>query len=298
MSAAISQSVSQLAALLPQGAEVLGTSERLPWNGFLVEKYAMYPGERVLSVSRWHVISALGGRPAVFEEVTPNGGVSAFTKPPGALTFIPVGLVPAVKLRSSSELMSCAVEDGVVQSVTMEEREGGSVELLFQSGVRDRAAERIVSLLTMEMESGGPSGRVYAESLVRALVCRYLALASSGGRTSRSATGIMHPRLLKRLREWMEANLHHDVSLTALAAEAKYSSTQLLRTFRASTGLTPHQYLLELRIQRAQDLLRKRGARLIDVASECGFSSQAHLTNAFKARRGMTPGQYQRHCSF
>jgi AraC family transcriptional regulator len=254
----------------------------------------MRPGERVVSTNRWHVISALGKRPAVFEGVSSSGSISAFTKPPGALTVIPVGPVPPVRLCSSSELMSCAVDDTIVQSITMEEHEGGSVELVFRSGLRDQAAERIVNLLTREMESDGPSGRIYAESLVRALVCRYLALACSGAPRKRAATGILHPRLLRRLREWMISNLHHDISLAALAQEANYSSTHLLRAFRTSTGMTPHQYVLELRVARAESLLRKKESRLIDVASECGFSSQAHFTHIFKARRGMTPGQYQR----
>jgi AraC family transcriptional regulator len=164
----------------------------------------------------------------------------------------------------------------------------------IQSGLRDKAAERIVHLLIREMEADGPSGRMYAESLVRALVCRYLALACSRAAIKRASTGTMHPRLLKRLHEWMISNLHHDISLTALAEEAKYSSTHLLRAFQMSTGMTPHQYLLELRVVRAESLLRKRETRLIDAAIECSFSSQAHFTHTFKARRGMPPGQYQR----
>jgi AraC family transcriptional regulator len=115
------------------------------------------------------------------------------------------------------------------------------------------------------MEASGPSGRMYAESLVRALVCRYLALACNGAPVKRTSTGTLHPRLLKRLQEWMISNLHRDISLISLAEEAKYSSTHLLRAFRMSTGMTPHQYLLELRVVRAESLLRKRETRLIDV---------------------------------
>jgi AraC family transcriptional regulator len=172
----------------------------------------------------------------------------------------------------------------------------GSVEPLFQTGLRDQATERIVNLLVEEMESGGPSGRMYAESLVRALVCRYLVLACDAP-VQRTTAGILHPKLLKRLHEWMLCKLHEDISLAALADEANYSPTHLLRAFRASTGATPHQYLLELRVVQAESLLRKKDSRLIDVASQCGFSSQAHFTHTFKARRGITPGQYQRHRS-
>jgi AraC-like DNA-binding protein len=109
----------------------------------------------------------------------------------------------------------------------------GSVEPLFQTGLRDQATERIVNLLVEEMESGGPSGRMYAESLVRALVCRYLVLACDAP-VQRTTAGILHPKLLKRLHEWMLCKLHEDISLAALADEANYSPTVLLRAFRAS----------------------------------------------------------------
>jgi AraC family transcriptional regulator len=286
---------SQLTGLLPSGAQMLGTSELLPWKGFFIEKHAMMPGERMLGVSRWHLISALGKRSAVFESKTAHGGVLPFTKPPGALTLVPLGTIPAVRLCSSSELISCAVDPAVVDTIAMEEREGRMLELLFKTGIRDRAAERIVNLLSEEMEAGGPAGRMYAESLIRALVSRYLALASSDRHPQQTpAVAVMHPRLLRRLRDWMEGNLHRDISLTAMAREANYSSTHLLRSFRAATGMTPHQYLLEMRVAKAEGLLRGKGSRLIDVASQCGFANQAHFTQIFKTRRGLTPGQYRR----
>lgn len=288
------RNTSQLAGLLPPGAQMLGTSKSLPWEGFFIEKHLMTPGERVLTVSSWHLISALGKRPAVFEGKTAHGSMLRFTKPPGALNLVPPGTVPAVRLCSSSELISCAVEDAVVATIAMEERYRQTSELLFQCVVRDRAAESIVNLLSEEMEAGGPAGQMYAESLVRALVSRYLALASGKRSPQSPASRVLHPRLLRRLHDWMESNLHRDISLTAMAHEAKYSSTHLLRSFRASTGLTPHQYLLELRVAKAEGLLRGRRSSLIDVAVECGFANQSHFTQIFKSRRGLTPGQYRR----
>jgi AraC family transcriptional regulator len=285
---------SQLTGLLPSGAQMLRTSKFLPWKGFFIEKHAMTPGERVRGESRWHLISALGKRPAVFEGKTAHGSVLPFTKPPGALTLVPVGTIPAVRLCSSSELISCAVENAVVQTIAMEDRDGHSVELIFKTGVRDRATEHIVNLLAEEMEAGGPAGRMYAESLLQALVSRYLVLASGDFTSQAPPPHMMHPRLLRRLRDWMECNLHRDLSLIAMAREANYSSTHLLRSFRASTGMTPHQYLLELRVAKAEGLLRDKGPRLIDIASQCGFASQAHFTQIFKTRRGLTPGRYRR----
>ena len=153
--------------------------------------------------------------------------VSTYTKPPGALTFFPIGEVPPIRLRSRSELTSCAVNDELVESIRLEVDGYRSHELLHRSGFRDDAAERIVALLAIEMESGGLSGSLYAESLIRALVCRYIVLASEGAQRTLPAVGAMHPRLLKRHREWMEENAHRDISLSAMAKETKYKAATL-----------------------------------------------------------------------
>ena len=64
--------------------------------------------------------------------------------------------------------------------------------------------------------------------------------------------------------------------------------------FRAATGLTPHQYLLRVRVKQAQALLKDRSKRLIDVALACGFSSDAHFSRIFRQVVGATPSEYRR----
>jgi AraC family transcriptional regulator len=83
-------------------------------------------------------------------------------------------------------------------------------------------------------------------------------------------------------------------ALATLAAESGYSRAHFLRTFRAATGQTPHRYLLELRLQRARALVASRSMPLIAIAELCGFSSHAHLSNAFRSRFGVSPSAYQR----
>jgi AraC family transcriptional regulator len=68
--------------------------------------------------------------------------------------------------------------------------------------------------------------------------------------------------------------------------------------FRASTGFTPHQYVLDLRLRRAQERLKESGTSIIDVAVSCGFSSQSHMTSLFRQRLEMTPATFRRNaCS-
>ena len=82
------------------------------------------------------------------------------------------------------------------------------------------------------------------------------------------------------------------MSLADLARLAGLPRHHLIRAFRRETGLTPHAYLVDIRIRRARERLR-RGESPGAVAAATGFCDQAHLTRAFKARLGVTPGVFR-----
>ena len=96
-----------------------------------------------------------------------------------------------------------------------------------------------------------------------------------------------------RVCEAIEQRFSESLHLTDLATIARLSLHHLIRVFRAEIGLTPHAYLIDVRVRRARALL-KRGTSPADVAALVGFADQAHLTRAFKARVGVSPGAYRR----
>ena len=81
-------------------------------------------------------------------------------------------------------------------------------------------------------------------------------------------------------------------SLVELARMAHMSRYQLIRAFRTATGMTPHAYQLNIRINQARDWLRQ-GAELADIAYRLGFADQSHFQRIFKAHAGVTPGLYR-----
>jgi len=102
------------------------------------------------------------------------------------------------------------------------------------------------------------------------------------------------PRRLARVIEHIRNNLDTPLAVGVLCRIAEMSQSHFSKLFKLSTGLTPHQFVLQERINRSKELLRQGGARLADVALGVGFENQAHFTTVFGNLVGMTPRQFQR----
>jgi AraC family transcriptional regulator len=152
-----------------------------------------------------------------------------------------------------------------------------------------------MTLLMEEMQAGGPSGKLYRESLVNSLAIRFILCGNSSDQTELySPVSKLPLPTLKRVLDLIEEKLASDITLTALAAEAGYSRGHFVKMFYKATGMTPHRYILNRRVEHARFLLKRKNARLVDVAVSCGFSSQAHLTKIFREYAGVTPAEYRR----
>lgn len=102
------------------------------------------------------------------------------------------------------------------------------------------------------------------------------------------------PPRMGRLLAQIASQYGQELSLQQLAASEGVPVLRLLRDFRLATGMTPHAYIVETRLQAARRMLCHSAAPLADIAAQCGFAHQSHLGSALRAALGMTPGQYRR----
>jgi transcriptional regulator of acetoin/glycerol metabolism/AraC-like DNA-binding protein len=108
------------------------------------------------------------------------------------------------------------------------------------------------------------------------------------------ARGGLSAGALRRVCEFVDSHLEDSISLGALAAQAHLSPYHFAREFRHSTGVSPHRYVLEQRVQRAQELLLQTDLSLASIASAAGFSDQGHFSRQFRALVSTTPSRYRR----
>jgi len=105
--------------------------------------------------------------------------------------------------------------------------------------------------------------------------------------------GGLAPRTLRRVREYIEAQLHEAISIQALAAAAGLSMYHFARAFKRSQGMTPHDYLVQCRVRRAQHLLAATDLPVSEIALASGFADQSHCARRFREHFGVSPSSYR-----
>lgn len=269
------------------------SSSGLGWKSVLVEEHATYPGEYPQTISQYHIVGMSCGPRSTGEYANEKGVYIPYTKYPGRFTFMPAGVMPAVRPYSRHDFILCGIDPEFAKEVEDELDDAPKEKTRFQTEIQDVTLTHLVKLLSAEAAQGGPLGRLYVDHLANALVLKFLFATRKEKRNNRHASSPLPRHLLQRVIERMH-DLDADLDLHSLANETGYSRTHFVRMFRAATGQTPHHYLLQLRLTRAKNLLRDRGTSLIDIAALCGFSSQAHMATVFRQLLGITPTEYRR----
>jgi AraC family transcriptional regulator len=275
------------------GSSALGVSSLgLGWNGFEILEYLGDRGERAERLHERYILALWRGNVATGEQPNGRGGSIPYARYPDTITVIPPSIIPAHVAHNPYQVVLFFLEPGFVNGIVEELDRRPPEEPESRPNIDDPPTRELITLLAAEAGEGGPLGRLYADHLAHSAVIRILFSKSPEPRTRASAAAL--PRhLLGRVLERMH-NLNVDLDLQTLAAETGYSRGHFLRMFHAATGRTPHRYLLQLRVQRAQELMRRGRASLIDIAASCGFSSHAHMSRVFRQVLAITPSEYRR----
>ena len=278
----------------------LGTSIGRGWKGVLAERWSHTEGDLgEVQVRDTEVIVLLQGRLHVRRRG--DGHLQHCNAVPGTIWLCPDGVEEDMirlygEVQESIHLFLPALP--LSQTVVGETGvDPDTVHLRYQGGFRDPLIEHIAWAIRAEMTDPAPAGRLLVETLAAALavhVVRQYSNLAPASISLPSARGALDHRRLRRVTDFIEAELGEDLTIEALAKEASLSPFHFARAFKGATGSAPHRYLTYRRIERAKTLIGEGELPLADVADECGFSSQAHFTRRFKQFVGTTPGEYRK----
>jgi AraC family transcriptional regulator len=94
--------------------------------------------------------------------------------------------------------------------------------------------------------------------------------------------------------EYIQGHLDEDLSLSKIANELVMSQYYFCHLFKRSTGVSPHQYLIKQRVEKAKHLLKKTEQKVTSVALECGFANQSHFAKCFHQCTGLNPKEFRK----
>ena len=163
------------------------------------------------------------------------------------------------------------------------------IELIPHFATPDPLVHQIGLALKRALENSGNTSRLYAETMTTALMVHLLQYYSAQQLTIPTYTGGLSKLKLQQVVDYIHAHLERDLSLKELAAVVQMSAHYFSQLFKQSTGITPHQYVIHCRIERAKELLMQRKLTISDVAKVVGFVDQSHFHRHFKRLVGITP---------
>jgi AraC family transcriptional regulator len=171
----------------------------------------------------------------------------------------------------------------------------GTCRLAADHLIVDPVIERLASSLIHAEALGGAFGQSYADGISLAITAQLFGGHGEGAACRRPRVSGLSKWRLKRATEFMAANLAETISLADMAAATGLSRMHFAAQFRVATGMRPHEYLLQRRIERAQDLLLNSRTPLVEIALDVGFKTQAHFTTVFARLVGETPNVWRHH---
>ena len=213
----------------------------------------------------------------------------------GSIMIVPRGLHASVHVSRSRPDVQWILElDRAVIERRAQEATGARVlELAPQFDLRDPQVLRLVQSLQADAEGGLPAGSLFGELIGDALAVYLTERYSANLPNITPTAGGLPVSRLKRVLEYIQANLDRDIHLDELAAASSLSTFHFAKLFKQSTGSTPHQYVLQRRLERVKELLRDPNISISDVSLQAGFADQSHLTNVFRRFVGITPSKFR-----
>lgn len=232
-----------------------------------------------------------------------EGGARPFRKmvPADGIHLIPGGADFSIRLNGMLSTLHVYVRRKVLTEVAAEMVVGDPEAIEITPGVFDEERMLLALMRPVEIvlesdatDAGGLCGDYLALSLAAHLIERHSnARLKQAAQPRRPGHGV-HSPTVDRAIAFMHDNLDAPIGLEGIAQAVERSASHVSRVFRSEIGIPPHRYLVQLRIRRAQELLIRTAMPIAEIAAECGFSHQEHLTHQFRRHLRTTPAAYRR----
>jgi AraC-like DNA-binding protein len=279
-----------------EGFSIGKNCARRHWNGLVADVWnvdcAPYAGGHYTAADpRLFILLDMKGqgRQIVRRRAHENGQVQSAHKSP--ISFVPAGMELWVDIKDIQSVSHLDIhfDADTIRRRLMDDLDPRKLQeprlMVF-----DEKAMAIARLIADECMNPVPLHDLYGDGLALSLIISVLNLEKP--ETRRRTT--LASWQLRRATEFLEAHCLRTVRLDELASLTGLSASQFSHSFKASTGVAPHQWQMRERLKRAKLLLQSGHQPLNAIASETGFADQAHFTRVFRQYVGDTPARWRK----
>ena len=212
----------------------------------------------------------------------------------GVVTIIPAGSSARWDIPGPVNVVQLYLPHTTIERVAIEARASAPGDLLERTGHPDPVTSRLLMSAADVLEGNAALDALFRQQLANLLATRLLAAHVGTPTTFQPTLGGLSPTTLRRAIERLRSDSDADVSLAALASDVGLSRFHFCRAFKESTGLSPHAWLRQQRLDQAMNMLRDTDASVVSVAAALGYASQTAFAAAFRKLTGETPSDWRR----
>ncbi|MEO1354078.1 MAG: helix-turn-helix transcriptional regulator, partial [Cyanobacteria bacterium J06635_15] len=213
----------------------------------------------------------------------------------GDLLITPADTRLATQAEGDVHIVQIRLQDAFVGQVAGETlgQDGDRIQLVPAFQTRDSQIESIATMLLAELHRESFGSHLYIDSLANVLAVHLLRHHATTRPELPTYEGGLPQRQLLQVLDYIDAYLVSEITLADLAKLVGMSQFHFGRLFKQSLGLSPYQYLLQQRVERAKQLLKQTDKPVVEIALDCGFNSHSHLGRKFRQLTGVTPKTYR-----
>jgi AraC family transcriptional regulator len=240
-----------------------------------------------------HVIMTFPAGSVRFERRNGKEFANGMTRA-GTVTVIPAGSSSRWDIYQPLNVVQLYLPHPTLQRVAHEADMAAPGDLVERTAHPDPVTSRLLLSAADALEGSAALDSLFRHQLTDLLATRLLAAHAGSPATFQPVMGGLSPKVLCRAIERLRSDSDTDVSLAALAADAGLSRFHFCRAFKESTGLSPHAWLRQHRLDQAMNMLRDTDESIVSVAAALGYSSQTAFAAAFRKLTGEAPSDWRR----
>jgi AraC family transcriptional regulator len=208
--------------------------------------------------------------------------------------IFPANLPMSSRWNEEGEFTHCYLDQTFLTHALHESVNPDRVEIILViPPTADPLIWQIGAALKFVLQSHPQNSCFYAESMATALAAHLLQFYITRPHILREYDDGLSKIKLSQAIEYINEQLSQNLTLTEIATELNMSQYYFSRLFKQSIGMTPHQYLIQQRVERAKQLLQQPGNKIVDIATQCGFANPSHFARCFRQRTGISPKQFR-----